>query len=114
MGRRAKRGAQPCRRAVGSSDVTDAPASGQRRRWTVPILAAVGVLAVVAVVLLVRGRQDQPGPSAMASLPPVSPGVVRAGFVGSHWRLTAVADGRGTTKIPGSVDAWLELQANGE
>ncbi|GLY98722.1 hypothetical protein Acsp02_59760 [Actinoplanes sp. NBRC 103695] len=34
--------------------------------------------------------------------------------MGSHWRLTAVADRRGTTAIPATVDAWLELAADGE
>jgi heat shock protein HslJ len=33
--------------------------------------------------------------------------------VGSRWRLTGVADAGGTTEIPGSIDAWLELAADG-
>ncbi|GAB1689764.1 hypothetical protein [Krasilnikovia sp. M28-CT-15] len=42
------------------------------------------------------------------------PGVAGPGYVDTHWRLTAVTDGRGTTKIPASVDAWLELTVDGE
>jgi hypothetical protein len=34
--------------------------------------------------------------------------------VGSRWRLAAVTDRRGTTEIPASIDAWLELSADGE
>ncbi|SNS49578.1 hypothetical protein [Actinoplanes regularis] len=34
--------------------------------------------------------------------------------MGSRWRLTAVTDDRGTTEIPSSVDAWLDLTADGE
>ncbi|GAA0813667.1 hypothetical protein [Spirilliplanes yamanashiensis] len=49
----------------------------------------------------------------VASLPPASPGVVSAGYLGSHWRLAAVTDRRGTTAIPASVGAWLELAADG-
>ncbi len=82
---------------------------------TVPILAAAGALAVVAVVvLLARGHQNQPGPVAVAPLPSASPGAVSADYVGSRWRLTAVTDRRGTTEIPASIDAWLELAADGE
>lgn len=93
--------------------MTDLP--GPSRRRSVPLLAAFGVLAVVVVgVLLAAHQRDQPERLAVAPLPPASPGLVSAGYVGSHWRLTAVADGRGTTAIPASVDAWLELAADGE
>lgn len=37
-----------------------------------------------------------------------------AGYVGDRWRLTAVTDRRGTTDIPPSVDAWLQLAADGQ
>ncbi|MFI7374227.1 META domain-containing protein [Actinoplanes sp. NPDC049668] len=85
-----------------------------RTRRTVLVLVAVGALAVVAVGgVRAGGQQDGPGPRAVASLPPASPGVVSVGYVGSHWRLTDVADARGTTEIPESVDAWLELAADG-
>jgi hypothetical protein len=34
--------------------------------------------------------------------------------VSSRWRLTAVTDRRGTTRLPTSIDAWLELPSDGE
>ncbi len=34
--------------------------------------------------------------------------------MGSRWRLTAVTDRRGTTKIPASIRAWLDLATNGK
>lgn len=52
-------------------------------------------------------------PPAAASLPPASPGLVSASYLESHWRLASVTDRRGTTEIPASIDAWLELAANG-
>lgn len=80
-----------------------------------PILAAAAAFAVVAVViLLARSHQGQPGPVTVAPLPPASPGAVSSDYVGSRWRLTAVTDRRGTTEIPASTDAWLELAADGE
>lgn len=86
-------------------------------RWTrriVLVLVAVGALAVVALgVVQSRAQQDGPGPRAIASLSPASPGAVSVGYVGSHWRLTDVSDARGTTEIPEAVDAWLELTADG-
>jgi hypothetical protein len=90
--------------------VTDLPTPSRRSRWTVPILAAAGVLAVVAVGgLLLRRHQDQPAPLGAAPLPAASPGVLSAGYVGSRWRLTAVTDRRGSIEIPMSVNAWFEL-----
>jgi hypothetical protein len=90
--------------------VTDIPRRSPR---AVPLLAAFGVLAVVAFgILLAATHRDQPEP--VASLPQASPGVVSASYVGSHWRLTAVTDSRGTTAIPASADAWLELVTGGE
>lgn len=95
--------------------MTDIPTPTRRNRRTVPILAATGVLVVAVLgILLIRSHQDPPGPFAVASLPPASPGVVSAGYVGSRWRLTAMTHGRGTTAIPASIDAWLELAADGE
>lgn len=93
--------------------MTDLPGAGRRR--ALPLLTAAGVIAVVLLaVLLTRAHRDGPGPQAGAPLPPASPGVVSAGYRDSHWRLTAVTDRRGTTAIPASVDAWLELAADGE
>lgn len=100
-------------RAV-SHDVTDTPGPRRRSRWTVPLLAATGVVLAVALGILLTRHQDQPAPRAVASLPPASPGVVSAGYLDSHWRLTGVTDRRGTTSIPASIDAWLELAADGE
>ncbi len=95
--------------------MTDTPGSSPRRRRTVPLLAAAGVIAVVSLgILLARNHQDRPGSLAVAPLPPASPGVVSASYLNSHWRLTAVTDRRGTTAIPASIDAWLELAADGE
>jgi hypothetical protein len=95
--------------------VTDTPTSSRRSRWTVPILAAVGVLAALVVgILVARTHKDQSGYPASALLPPASPGVLTAGYVGSRWRLTTVSDRDRTTAIPSSVDAWLELASNGE
>lgn len=95
--------------------MTTNPEPGPRRRRTVPLLAAAGVIAVVSAgILVARNHRDSPEPFAVA-LPSASPGVVgAAGYVNTHWRLTAVADGRGTTAIPASIDAWLELAADGE
>jgi len=99
---------------VPGEDVTDSPMPMRRTRRVVLVLVAVGALAVVAPgVVRARAQQDGPGPRAIASLSPASPGVVSVGYVGSHWRLTDVADARGTTEIPESVDAWLELAADG-
>ncbi|MGK5679556.1 hypothetical protein [Actinoplanes sp. URMC 104] len=94
--------------------MTDTPGPRRRSRRTVPLLAATGVLAVVALGILLTHHQDQPVPLEVASLPPASPGVVSAGYLDSHWRLTGVTDRRGTTSIPASIDAWLELAADGE
>lgn len=100
---------------AGSHDVIDNSQPSRRSSRTVLLLAAVGVLAVVALgMLLARNHQDQAKPLAVAPLPPASPGVVSASYLGSHWRLTAVTDRRGTTAIPASINAWLELAADGE
>ncbi len=37
-----------------------------------------------------------------------------ADYVGDRWRLTAVTDHRGTTDIPTSIDAWLQLATDGQ
>ncbi|MEV6595560.1 hypothetical protein AB0M36_01695 [Actinoplanes sp. NPDC051346] len=93
----------------------DIPMPRWRDRRIVLALVAVGALTAVALGVVRAGAlQDGPGPRAVASLPPASPGVVSAGYVGSRWRLTEVADARGSTEIPESVDAWLELGGNGE
>lgn len=94
--------------------MTDIPEPSRRRRRIVPLLAAAGVIAVASLGILPARNHQDPGPVAVAPLPPASPGVVSAGYLGSHWRLTAVADRRGTTAIPASIDAWLELAADGE
>ena len=94
--------------------MTDLPTPSRRSRWAVPILAAAGVLAVVAVGIQLARHRDQPAPLAVAPLPAASPGVVSAGYVGSRWRLTAVTDRRGTTEIPASLRAWLDLATNGK
>jgi hypothetical protein len=95
--------------------VINTPGSGRRRRRTAPLLAAAGVITVVLLgILLARTYQDRPEHLTVAPLPPASPGVVSAGYLSSHWRLTAVTDRRGTTAIPASIDAWLELAADGE
>src|SRR3954451_6201392 len=98
-------------RVFGSSlHVTETPTPARRGRWTVPILAAAGVVAVVAIgAVLVRNR-DHSAPVGEA-LPSASPGVVTASYVEIHWRLAAVTDRQGTTATPGS--AWLELATDG-
>ncbi len=94
--------------------MTDTPTPSRQSRRTVPILAAAGVLAIIALgVLLSRNHQDQSVPGGVAALPPASPGVVSASYLESHWRLTGVTDRRGTTAIPASIDASLELAADG-
>ena len=99
---------------MAGEDVTDSPMPRRRTRRIVLVLVAVGALAVVALdVVRARAQRDGPGPRAIASLSPASPGVVNVGYVSSHWRLTDVSDARGTTEIPESVDAWLELAADG-
>ncbi|MBT8224732.1 MAG: Hsp70 family protein [Dactylosporangium sp.] len=52
---------------------------GSRRRWTVPVLAVLGVLSLAAVYLLLPGESNDPGASAQTqqsdrrSAPPESP-----------------------------------------
>jgi heat shock protein HslJ len=99
---------------VPGDEVTDIPAPRRRTRRTVLAFVAVAALAVVALGVLRAGaHRDEPGPHAVASMPPTSPDVVSAGYLDSRWRLTAVADTPGTTEIPASIDAWLELAADG-
>ncbi|MFD1370666.1 META domain-containing protein [Actinoplanes sichuanensis] len=59
-----------------------------------------------------RTDRDTSAPVGDA-LPPSSPGVVGSSYVESHWRLTSVTEGSATTAIRASVDAWLELAADG-
>jgi hypothetical protein len=93
--------------------VTASPAPDRRSRWLVPLVAAAGVAAVIAVgVVLMRTHRDTSAPVGDA-LPPASPGVVSSGYAESHWRLTAVTEGSVTTAIPASIDAWLELATDG-
>jgi len=93
--------------------VTDSPAPDRRSRWLVPLVAAAGVAAVIAVgVVLVRTDRDTSAPVGDA-LPSASPGVVSSSYVESHWRLTAVTEGSVTTAIPASIDASLELATDG-
>ncbi|GAA1615484.1 META domain-containing protein [Actinoplanes couchii] len=94
--------------------MTDTSPPRPRTRWVVLAVVAVGALAAVTLGVQRAGaHQDGPGPRAVVSLPPVSPGVAGAGYVGSRWRLTGVTDARGTTEIPESTDAWIELAADG-
>ncbi len=95
--------------------MTGIPAPRRRDRRIVPVLVAVGALAVVSPAIQRAGaHQDGPGPRPVASLPPASASAVNVGYVGNRWRLTRVADARGTTEIPESAGAWLELGGNGE
>lgn len=93
------------------------PTPRWRTRWNVAILAVAAAVALVAFgIPLARTRRNQRGPGsrAVAPLPPASAGVISADYIGSRWRLTAVTDRHGTTKIPASVDAWLQLSADGQ
>jgi hypothetical protein len=100
---------------VPGEDVTDVPPLRRRTRRTVLVFGAVVALAVVALGVLWTGAdRDGPGPRAVASLPPASPGALSAGYLGSRWRLTSATDARGTTEIPESIDAWLELAPDGK
>jgi hypothetical protein len=99
---------------VPGEDVTDIPSPRWPRRRTVLAFVAVGALAVGALGVVRAGpHRDGAGPRAVASLPPASSRVVGVGYLGSRWRLTGVADARGTTEIPASIDAWLDLAADG-
>jgi hypothetical protein len=94
--------------------VTDSSVPDRRSRWLVPLVAAAGVAAVIAVgVVLMRTHRDTSAPVGDA-LPSSSPGVVSSSYVESRWRLTAVTEGSVTTAIPASVDASLELATDGE
>ncbi|RZU50852.1 hypothetical protein EV385_2644 [Krasilnikovia cinnamomea] len=80
-----------------------------------PVIAGAAAVTAVALGLLLRPtHRDLPGPRAVASLPPASPGVVEVGYVGTPWRLTTVTDGHGAVEIPASTGAWLELGRNAE
>ena len=93
--------------------MTDSPAPDRRSRWLVPLVAAAGVAAVIAVgVVLMRTPRDASAPVGDAR-PSASPGVVSSSYVESHWRLTAVTEGSVTTAIPASIDASLELATDG-
>ncbi|MDI6105928.1 hypothetical protein QLQ12_45900 [Actinoplanes sp. NEAU-A12] len=93
--------------------MTDSPAPDRRSRWLVPLVAAAGLAAVVAVgVVLTRTHRDTSAPVGDA-LPSTSPGIVSSSYVESHWRLTAVTEGSVTTAIPASIDASLELATDG-
>jgi heat shock protein HslJ len=92
--------------------VTDSRAPDRRSRWLVPLVAAAGVAAVIAVgVVVMRTPRDTSAP--VGDAPSASPGVVSSSYVESHWRLTAVTEGSVTTAIPASIDASLELATDG-
>jgi hypothetical protein len=94
----------------GATIVPDAVPPSRRTRWTV--LAVVGALTVVTAAIAVP-RTGEAGTRAVAPLPSASPGAVSAGYVGSRWRLTTVTDSRGTTAMPASTGAWIDLAADG-
>ncbi|MEV4275993.1 hypothetical protein [Actinoplanes xinjiangensis] len=93
--------------------MTDSPAPDRRSRWLIPLVAAAGLAAVLAVgVVVMRTHRDTSAPIGDA-LPSASPGVVRSSYVESHWRLTAVTEGSVTTAIPNSIDASMESATDG-
>jgi hypothetical protein len=103
-------------RAAGGFPVRGRPADlrqrvVRRRRITAGFATAAGVLAAVGVALVVVPMLGGTGPGPEPTVPPAFS--ANAAYVGSHWRLTGVAEGAGSTSIPAAVGAGMDLLPDG-
>ncbi|HEV2377954.1 MAG TPA: hypothetical protein VGS19_38060 [Streptosporangiaceae bacterium] len=82
----------------------------RRRRTTAGSALAVGAVAIAAVAVVVP-EVTGPGPLPGGTVIPASS--TGAGYVGSNWRLTSVAEGTRTTTIPADAGAYVYLVRDG-
>lgn len=82
-----------------------------RRRWiTTGLAAGSGLVAAAAVAVAVPAITGAvSGPNTSASSPSAS-----AGYVGSSWRLTSVAEKASSVTIPADIGAQMNLLPDGQ